>query len=509
MRAFHPEETPAASYCRDQRTIEPSPGTPPRVPAAPDLERSPGGQDVTELTHDLPALLTEWLPQQRWFAAKGRPVASVTVRAATPLLTDKEPLLDLLIVAVAFADGSPEQLYQLLVGRRDQPRSDLQYAEIGRLGEHVAFDALWDTEVTDWLLNAVRDGLRVGDVSFVPEPGAELATGHVGRVMGVEQSNTSVSWGEKTILKLFRQIAPGLNPDLELHRALRSVDSNEVAALQGAIEGELDGEPITLAMVQDFAANSADGWKMALASVRDLLAEADLRADEVGGDFAGEASRLGETVAVVHDELRRALGTSERDPADLAANWHRRLVTIAAQVPVLDEYVEAISAAYNAVAEMGELVVTQRVHGDLHLGQTLRTPTGWLVIDFEGEPSASHAERVLPDSPVRDVVGMLFSFNYAAFHQLLRWDPAAPTELSDDPQLVWRANEWCERNRSAFCDGYTLRSGVDPREHSALLRAFELDKAVYQVLYETRSRPTWVGIPLAAIRRLTAEAEAR
>jgi maltokinase len=260
-------------------------------------------------------------------------------------------------------------------------------------------------------------------------------------------------------------------------------------------------------MVQDYAANSADGWQMALASVRDLLAEADLRADEVGGDFAGEAARLGETVAVVHEELRQALGGGERDPADLAANWHRRLVTIAAQVPLLDEYVDAIGAAYDAVTELGDPVATQRMHGDLHLGQTLRTPTGWLMIDFEGEPSASHAERILPDSPMRDVVGMLFSFNYAAFHQLLQWDPAAPLELSQDQQLVWRANEWCERNRSAFCDGYTLRSGTDPREFGTLLRAFELDKAVYQVLYETRSRPTWVGIPLAAIRRLTAEAD--
>jgi maltokinase len=480
------------------------------VPAATDPDRFAWRvQDVTELTHELPALLENWLPQQRWFAAKGRPIASVDVRATTALLTEKDPLLDLVIVAVEFSDDSPAQLYQLLVGRRDQPRSDLQYAEIGRLGDHMAYDALWDSEVTDWLLQAVRDGLTVGDVAFVPEPGAELATGYTGRVMGVEQSNTSVSWGEKTILKLFRQLSPGLNPDLELHRALRSVDSTEVAALQGAIEGALDGEPITLAMVQDFAANSADGWKMALASVRDLLAEADLRADEVGGDFAGEASRLGETVAVVHDELRQALGTSERDPADLAANWHRRLVTIAAQCPVLEEYVDAIGAAYDAVAAVGAAVPTQRVHGDLHLGQTLRTPTGWLVIDFEGEPSASHAERVLPDSAMRDVVGMLFSFNYAAFHQLLLSDPHSPADLSDDPQLVWRANEWCERNRSAFCDGYALRSGLDPREHGALLRAFELDKAVYQVLYETRSRPTWLGIPLAAIRRLTAEAQAR
>ncbi|MCO1658197.1 maltokinase N-terminal cap-like domain-containing protein [Pseudonocardia humida] len=462
---------------------------------------------MTALNHELPALLEYWLPQQRWFAAKGRPVGAVAVHSSTPLLTDGEPLLDQVILAVRFDDGSPEQHYQVMVGRREHLRGELQHHEIGRVGDLLAYDGLGDPEVTDWLLTSIREGRRIGPIAFVPEPDARLDTDYSGRVLGVEQSNTSVSWGEQLILKLFRRVAPGLNPDLELHRALRSVDSTEVAALQGAIEGELDGEPATLAMVQDFAANSADGWRMALASVRDLLAEADLRADEVGGDFAGEASRLGETVAVVHDELRRALGTGDGDPRDLAAGWHRRLSAIAGEMTVLEPHVDAIRAAYDAVADLGSAIPVQRVHGDLHLGQTLRTPTGWLVIDFEGEPSASHAERVRPDSALRDVVGMLFSFNYAAFHQLLQWDPSAPPELDQDSQLVWRANEWCERNRSAFCDGYTLRSGLDPREHSALLRAFELDKAVYQVLYETRSRPTWVDIPLAVIRRLTTDAD--
>jgi maltokinase len=461
---------------------------------------------VTALNDELPPLLQDWLPQQRWFAAKGRPVSAVSVHDSTPLLTGGEPLLDQLLLAVSFADGSPVQHYQLLLGRREHVRGELQHAEIGRIGQYLAYDGLWDPEVSDWLLGAIREGRRIGRISFVPEPGAKLESDYSGRVLGAEQSNTSVAWGEQLILKLFRRVAPGLNPDLELHRALRSVDSHEVAALQGAVEGELDGEPATLAMVQDFAANSADGWKMALASVRDLLAEADLRADEVGGDFAGEASRLGETVAVVHDELRRALGTGEGDPRELADGWHRRLSAIAAEMAVLGPHVEAIRAAYDAVADLGSPIPVQRVHGDLHLGQTLRTPTGWLVIDFEGEPAAGHAERVRPDSAMRDVVGMLFSFNYAAFHQLLQWE-AEPHALDQDSQLVWRANEWCERNRAAFCDGYALRSGVDPREHAALLRAFELDKAVYQVLYETRSRPTWVDIPLAVIRRLTTETD--
>jgi len=450
----------------------------------------------------LEELLGDWLPQQRWFAAKGRPVASVSVAQRTPLMTDGEPLVDHVLLAVHFTDDTPVQHYQLHLARREQIRGDLEHVVIGHVDDGVVYDGLWDLDVTAWLLAALREGRRVGDIAFVPEPGAELAVDVPGRVLGIEQSNTSVSWGERSILKTFRRVTPGLNPDLELHRALRSVGSTEVAGLQGAIEGRLEGEPATLGMLQDFAANSADGWSMALASVRDLLAEADLRADEVGGDFAGEATRLGETVGVVHDELRRALGDGERDARELAAAWHERLAATMAEVPALAPHVSAIRATYDAVAGLGAPLPAQRVHGDLHLGQTLRTPYGWLVIDFEGEPAAPLPERVRPDSPLRDVAGMLRSFDYAAFHQILQ-------SGSDDTQLEWRAREWAERNRSAFCDGYALRTGGDPREQRALLRAYELDKAVYELLYETRSRPSWAPIPLGSIARLTAEVDAR
>lgn len=241
-------------------------------------------QQQIALRAQLPALLPGWLPQQRWFGAKGRPIVSVTVAAGTALITDRDPRLDLVLLAVEFADGGPVQHYQLLVGRTGQPREELDHVTFGRIDDLVAYDGLWDSRITGWLLNAIRTGITVGDVRFVPEPGARIADGPVGRVMGAEQSNTSVSWGEQSILKLFRRVLPGVNPDLELHRALRAVGSAQVASLQGAIEGSLAGEPVTLAMLQDFAANSAEGWAMALASVRDLLAEGDLRADEVGGD---------------------------------------------------------------------------------------------------------------------------------------------------------------------------------------------------------------------------------
>jgi maltokinase len=460
------------------------------------------------LAEELPEHLSEWLPKQRWFAAKGRRIRSVAIASTTPLRPEGEPLLDHVLLAVDFADDSPVQHYQLLVARREHLRGELDHVVIGSVGGLLAYDGLWDTSVTEWLLEAIRTGRTVGEIRFVPEPGAEIAKGVPGRVLGVEQSNTSVSWGEQSILKLFRRVLPGVNPDLELHRALRSVGSNEVAALQGAIEGVLHGEPVTFGMLQDFAANSADGWAMAQASVRDLFAEGDLRADEVGGDFAAESSRLGETVAVVHAELRQALATGEADPRVLAASWHARLSASVAEVPALAEQAEPIHAVYDAVAALPGPVPTQRVHGDLHLGQTLRTPRGWLVIDFEGEPAAPLAERVRPDSALRDVAGMLRSFDYVAFHQLSQWEVSGDwTDPDHDSQLVWRAREWAERNRSAFCDGYALRAGSDPREQAVLLRAFELDKAVYEAVYESRFRPGWAAIPLTSIRRLAADAQ--
>ena len=468
---------------------------------------TPADQQQTALRAQLPGLLPGWLPQQRWFGAKGRSIESVTVAAGTALITDADPWLDLVLLAVEFTDGGPAQHYQLLVGRSPLAKEELEHVTFGRVDDMVAYDGLWDTRVTGWLLDAIRTGRTIGDVRFVPEPGAQIADGPVGRVMGAEQSNTSVSWGEQSILKLFRRVLPGVNPDLELHRALRSAGGTQVASLQGAVEGVLAGEPVTLAMLQDFAANSAEGWAMALASVRDLLAEGDLRADEVGGDFAAEAARLGETVALVHDELRQALGEAELDPAALAGAWQQRLTTAAADVPELAEFTAAIRDIYDRVAELPEPVRAQRVHGDLHLGQTLRTPQGWLVIDFEGEPAAPFADRVRPDSALRDVAGMLRSFDYAAYHSLSQREPASEwSEPDHSSQPSWRANEWTTRNRAAFCDGYARGAGRDPREQGALLRAFELDKAVYEALYETRNRPSWAPIPLASIRRLTTEA---
>ncbi|MCD2196980.1 aminoglycoside phosphotransferase [Actinomycetospora endophytica] len=469
---------------------------------------SPGGHR-TEAAPALEALLPAlvgWLPQQRWFAAKDRTVDAVRLVGHSEVTSaDAVPAVTHAVISVGFTDDGPEETFQLLLGSRPEMPGDLDHSVIGTAAGRTVYDGLADGEITRLLLSLIVSDTTVGPLRFVPEPETEAPIVGPGRPLLGEQSNSSVIYGERAILKLFRRATPGLNPDLELHRALGREHSVEVAPLLGAIEGELpDGEggstPMTVAMLQDYASNSADGWSMALTSVRDLLAEGDLRPDEVGGDFAGEATRLGRTVGSVHQELARALGTARLDAAGVrgVADWMLARLELSAQaVPEVAERREAITAVLEGVTAADGLVV-HRIHGDLHLGQELRTPRGWLVIDFEGEPSRSLADRVRPDSPLRDVAAMLRSFDYAAFHQLAEWEPGAESPS----YLKRRAQEWADRNRSAFCDGYAEITGADPRADLAVLRAYELDKAVYEVLYETRNRPNWLAIPLRSMERL-------
>ncbi|HEX2299812.1 MAG TPA: aminoglycoside phosphotransferase, partial [Pseudonocardiaceae bacterium] len=281
-----------------------------------------------------------------------------------------------------------------------------------------------------------------------------------------------------------------------------------IAAPLGSIEGELEGRPITYGILSEYLRGTADGWAMATASVRDLLAEDLLtdsatgaaqhpHPDEVGGDFASEAHRLGFAVASVHADLATALGSSPAAPGyldELADRMQHRLDAVLTQVPAMSPHEPALRAAFDAVRGLGAVPV-QRIHGDLHLGQVLRSVHGWMLIDFEGEPMAPLAERIAPAPALRDVAGMLRSFDYAANH--------LPLGDADPQQHTAVAIEWATRNQDAFCDGYA-QVAPDPREQAVLLRALELDKAVYEVGYEHDNRPQWLAIPLAAITRLTA-----
>jgi maltokinase len=439
-------------------------------------------------------LLPEWLPLQRWFGAKGRAIHDIAI-VSDHVLVDGDPIMRHLLVAVDL--GEDTETYQLLVGARREVPQRLEHAVIGVEGDDILYDAAHDPELTHVLLQMLARGEDENGLRCRHLPGVELETDLTSIVMGAEQSNTSIVFGEAYILKLFRKVARGGNPDLEITRALAEAGSTAVVPPLGWLETDLDAEATTLGMMQPFLRGANEGWALAVTSVRDLYAEADLHADEVGGDFAGESERLGATTAEVHGLLAQALPSRRADSAENAATakqMHERLDAAVAVVPELTTYADGLRTAYDALAALPAGVPVQRIHGDFHLGQVLRVDDGWKIIDFEGEPARPLSERTALMSPLRDVAGMLRSFDYAARHLL--------AEQPSSPGLAYRANEWAERNRDAFCDGYARACGRDPREDAVLLRAMELDKAVYEVVYEARNRPSWLPIPLGSIERL-------
>lgn len=446
------------------------------------------------------ALLAEYLPGQRWFSAKGQNLSPDAYRILNRTVIARdyyEADVEQVLLEVATATG--RHVYQLWVGWTWHLPDRVAHAVIGGVDGRTAYDALADINVTGLLLTSVVHGRDFGPgVQALSEADVVVDTEQFGLVIGAEQSNTSVVYGHSSILKVFRRLDPGPNPDAEVHRALYAVGSRHVAQLYGEIVGPVDGTETTFALLTEFFANSADGWAMATASVRDLMSEGDLRADEVGGDFAAEAFRLGEAVAAVHAELVRAFGTAVAAGAGLTAilDAMRAEAELAADlVPSLAELREPIRAAFDRAGDHAASLNLQRIHGDLHLGQVLRTLDGWKIIDFEGEPAKPLAFRRGLHSPLKDIAGMLRSFDYAARGQTI--NPRT------DAQHRYRATEWAARNRASFCDGYAAAAGSDPRHADSMLRAFELDKAIYEVVYEHGHRPLWEDIPLQAVVALT------
>src|SRR5215467_12306452 len=206
---------------------------------------------------------------------------------------------------------------------------------------HWIYDALHDKDVTQAWLTGIRDEATLGPLRFARIGGPEeIPVGQASLVMTAEQSNTSLVYGDQAILKVFRRLQPGINPDIEVHRALTELGARHVARLLGTVTADLDDEPTSLAMLQEFMITGTDGWELAKTSVRDLMAEGDLHADEAGGDFAAEAERLGVATAEVHADLAQAFGTSVLAGEDLAARasaMHARLDAALAVVPQLAE----------------------------------------------------------------------------------------------------------------------------------------------------------------------------
>ncbi len=420
------------------------------------------------------------------------------------------------LVRVDYTDGSHE-LYQMPLSLYPEARDDLGHALVGEWsdadGSRVwAYDGVHDREATGaWLRafdEAARGGTEQGGLTFRRLAGHDLDTSARSTLFRGEQSNSSLAYGDDSLLKVFRKVSPGVNPDVEVHAALTEAGVDHVAQLYGWLElddPEGGDEPLHLAMLQQFLRTASDGWDLALGSVRNLLTEDAGSAAESGGDFAGESEALGVAVRDVHDALAGSFPTTPADGqrlAGLATAMTARLEAAVEVAPDLRPHAQAARTAYDDLAALAQRSGTearlQRVHGDLHLGQTLRTTRGWKVVDFEGEPAKPLVERRRPDSPWRDVAGMLRSFDYAA-------QVAARDDRPDDFAAA-DATDWTARNQQAFLHGYTGGEPLDPLA-AALLRAYEADKAVYEVVYETRNRPAWVGIPLAALRRLPGDTD--
>jgi maltokinase len=436
----------------------------------------------------------------RWFAGKGRAAQLASV-VALPWLTEVNvwPAVRSEIVEVAYrADEDPDpddedevvwprELYQVAVSYSHAPVPGLAHAEIGRfpirdLGPVVAYDAAHDPQACRVLLRSLlrnrhlRDHDRAGgdlEVQFHVAEADGLHEDLEPRVFRGQQSNTSIMFGEAGMIKLFRRLEVGHNLDIEVHDALRKAGVHDVATLYGWVEAAWtpEGDPVRadLAMAVEKLAQAEDGWELALDSLRGERS------------FAAEAAQLGHALAEIHAALRTAFPVGQQPGSAVAMIMKSRLSAAAEAAPALGPYVEGLAGLFDRLGE-GSLPV-QRVHGDFHLGQTLKTPSGWKLIDFEGEPAKTLAERAAPDSVWRDVAGMLRSFDYAA--------ASLPGP---------RSAEWAAQAREAFLSGYA--GGDLSAGDAALLAPYEADKAIYEVIYEVRNRPDWVAIPLAAVAGL-------
>lgn len=442
-------------------------------------------------TEALVPLLADFLPRQRWYRGTDGPAGvsvlhDATDRAEWPVLVD----------LIVDADG---EVYQVLVGLRpgaERPdflngHDDAFLGEVETtLGRAHAYEATLDPELGAALLLRLTGGAEC----------AERV-----RTLAAEQSNTSLVYDDRLILKLFRHLQPGINPEIEVTEALGRVGFAHIAA---PVASSAWGE-YSLGVLQPYLADGVEGWALALTSLRDLFGVQDTQpvpmisddgpppeADpgQAGGDFSAEAERLGAMTAQLHLALAEAFG---REPGDSQA-WADQVAAQvgASQLPANVSH----SAADRLVADMGAVVDAGpaiRVHGDYHLGQVMRTDDGWYILDFEGEPDRPLDERRRPTSPLRDVAGMLRSFHYASLVALADRDEIGLVEA------------WEERNRRAFLEGYVPsveEAGLLPADGASverILRAFELEKAVYELQYEEAHRPDWARIPTAALRRLT------
>ena len=442
--------------------------------------------------------LKEWLEAQRWYASKSRRVTSLEI--AESVVLSEGPMLLLALVQAVFATGQHE-LYQLPLGFRLEGE-DGSPEPIAVLEGWGVYDALRDPYQAHELLRRIDAGedLDTADGSFrfrhadgpIATPESESV-----RPMGVEQSNSSLVFGSGLVLKVFRRLEAGLNPELEMLRFLTAREFEAIAPLRGWFEYDGKAFLATLGIAQEFLPEARDGWTLAL--------------DQIESDPDGFLVAVGELGAVT-GEMHTVLASDSTDAAfvpEEPSSEARALLTATVDEEIErlfvrlpdDERLAPIAGRGQDVRErlsqrssLGSGGRVIRTHGDFHLGQTLYAPRGWVIIDFEGEPARPLPERRQKRSPLRDVAGMLRSFAYATSALEILRGRRAPADFE-------------ERARETFLERYfdAVDSTLLPGGASAinnLLFAFELEKAIYELRYEIDNRPEWVSIPVAGLARM-------
>ena len=444
--------------------------------------------------------LAAWLHAQRWFQGKDRTIDSVAIVDTATLLS----LARWVLLEVRYDRGAPER-YQLVLVDGDGDGAD---APSVALDGAVAADATTDPVVLGELARlAAHGGTMSTDGGQVIEglPCAPIDVPADGRTLGVEQSNTSVVFGDACVLKLFRRLDAGVNPDIELTAALTVVGSADVPAQIGALTLRGDPEDTPLGVVSAFVADGRDAWRLAVADAADVLR--DPGTTPADRDLVRALGALGGATARVHAALADALPSRRATRHDVhgwVAEVHAQIDRVLGERPIEGIDAGALHGAVDTAAgRIDDPGVVSRIHGDLHLGQVLAGPDGWLLLDFEGEPAAPAEQRRAPGPPARDVAGMLRSFDYAAASGAREapastvWSSAGTSEAGGLPA---RLAVWRDAARDSYLAGYEAAAAtrVDP----ALLALFELHKAVYEIAYERAYRPDWLAIPVGGVQRI-------
>jgi maltokinase len=446
--------------------------------------------------------LRAYVTGQRWFGAKSRELAHVRMSDA-PVARTIEPYLALGLVEVRFPEGTHET-YHLPVGVRSAAEG-WKEGVITELDGVTIYDALTDPQLTREFVHRIRAQQPMtfenGSVEFQLLEGAPTDVAlKTYRPMGAEQSNTSVVFDEAIVLKVYRRLEAGVNPELELLRFLTARSFEGIPALQGW--AAYIGHPLeaTLAILQEYLVSEGDGWEIAM-----QLLESD------PDEFVQRARPLGELTGRMHTVLASDAGDPAFAPEAPSAE---ALALLTASVDDEIEHVfldlpqdnaeldpirgrgEEVRDRLRMLSHAGSVGLVIRHHGDYHLGQVLWTERGWIVLDFEGEPARPLPERRRKRSPLRDVAGMLRSFAYVA--------SAAHITKGVEPPPDWEA-----RCRAEFMAGYldTVEPNLIPTGPALdrVLQIFELEKAVYELRYELDNRPDWVRIPVAGILRMLEE----